>query len=415
MLSLSLFESSYALRGGIAALAVTHKIAIAAGRQCRPRQFSTRETAFVHLINFPPQPQRRGRSDYSPSSVSPTCGDSNTSNRSDVVWKDDDRESELQQEKKRHGPQHAMSQPLFGHDRKDALSSENGEYRLHQDIFEGRKTRFVSRVMYDGTNYSGFQLQSNGQPTVQEVLEVALARRFQQHVPVMGAGRTDSGVHATGQAIHFDLPNADTDLGELTYVMNQMMPEDVRVWNMSLAPPCTAEQADKRLPWHVMLNASGKVYSYRLCVGDVPNPLDRLYRVHANRAARARINVGLIYEVMPRFVGNHDFAGFANDADKKAAHKLAGGFGKFNTWREVYSADVVDEGGGNLKLVFHLDGALYRMVRNMVGTVLSVAAGRVGSEVVDEIFRTGVRDTSKIYCAPPHGLTLENVIYDGYE
>lgn len=60
-----------------------------------------------------------------------------------------------------------MSQPLFGHDRKDALSSENGEYRLHQDIFEGRKTRFVSRVMYDGTNYSGFQLQSNGQPTVQ--------------------------------------------------------------------------------------------------------------------------------------------------------------------------------------------------------------------------------------------------------
>lgn len=60
---------------------------------------------------------------------------------------------------------------------------------------------------------------------MQEVLEVALARRFQQHVPVMGAGRTDSGVHATGQAIHFDLPNADTDLGELTYVMNQMMPE----------------------------------------------------------------------------------------------------------------------------------------------------------------------------------------------
>lgn len=163
-----------------------------------------------------------------------------------------------------------------------------------------------------------------------------------------------------------------------------------------------------------MLNAKGKVYSYRLCVGDVPNPLDRLYRVHASRAARARINAALIYQVMPRFVGKHDFAGFANDADKKAAQQLAGGFGKFNTWREVYSADVVNEGGGNLRLVFHLDGALYRMVRNMVGTVLSVAAGRVGSEVVDEIFRTGVRDTSKIYCAPPHGLTLDNVIYDGY-
>lgn len=64
-------------------------------------------------------------------------------------------------------------------------------------------------------------------PYLQEVLETTLSRRFQRHVPVMGAGRTDSGVHAVGQAIHFDLPKADTDLGELTYVMNQMMPE---VW-----------------------------------------------------------------------------------------------------------------------------------------------------------------------------------------
>lgn len=60
-----------------------------------------------------------------------------------------------------------MTQLLFGHDRKNALSNEDGEYRLHEDIFDGRMTRFVSRVMYDGTNYSGFQLQNNGQLTVQ--------------------------------------------------------------------------------------------------------------------------------------------------------------------------------------------------------------------------------------------------------
>lgn len=183
---------------------------------------------------------------------------------------------------------------------------------------------------------------------------------------------------------------------------------------MSLAPPCTPEQAEQHLPWHVMLNAKAKIYSYRLCVEDVQNPLDRMYRVHANRAARARVNADLIHDVMPLFVGKHNFAGFANDADKFAAQKMAAGLGEFNTWREVYSADVIDEGGGNLRLVFHLNGALYRMVRNMVGTVLAVASGRVGNEVVHDIFRTGVRDTRNIYCAPPHGLTLDSVVYDGY-
>lgn len=184
---------------------------------------------------------------------------------------------------------------------------------------------------------------------------------------------------------------------------------------MSIAPPSTPEQAQNHLPFHVMCNAKGKVYSYRLCVADVPSPLDRLYRVHASRAARSPINADLIYNVMPLFVGNHDFAGFCNDASKMTAQKRAGGLGEFNTRREVYSADVVDEGEGNLKLVFHLDGALYRMVRNMVGAVLAVAAGRVGTETVEKILDTGTRDTSKIHCAPPHGLTLETVHFEGYE
>lgn len=65
---------------------------------------------------------------------------------------------------------------------------------------------------------------------LQGVLENTLSRRFQTYVPIVGAGRTDSGVHAMGQAVHFDLPKADTDLGELTYVMNQMMPEVYSVY-----------------------------------------------------------------------------------------------------------------------------------------------------------------------------------------
>lgn len=149
-------------------------------------------------------------------------------------------------------------------------------------------------------------------------------------------------------------------------------------------------------------------------MGKVPSPLDRLFRVHASYAAQAPINVDLLYQTVPLFVGKHDFAGFSNEAKKRAAKKKADGFGDFNTWREVYSAEIVDEGGGNLRIVFHLDGALYRMVRNMVGTMLAVAAGRVGLETVEEIFRSGARDNIRIYPAPPHGLTLETVNYDGY-
>lgn len=185
---------------------------------------------------------------------------------------------------------------------------------------------------------------------------------------------------------------------------------------MSVAPPCTAWQAEKGFPWSSMLNAKGKVYSYRLFVGKIPSPLDRLYRAHANQAARATIeNADLFYKVMPLFVGKHDFVGFSNEVDKITTSMRVEGVGEYNTFRTVYSAKVVDEGAGNFRLDFHLDGALYRMVRNIVGTMLAISAGRVGPEVVEEIFRTGAKDSNLISSAPAHGLTLETVYYDDFE
>lgn len=186
------------------------------------------------------------------------------------------------------------------------------------------------------------------------------------------------------------------------------------MWNMSVAPPSAPWQVENGWPWSSMLNARGKIYSYRLFVGQVPSPLDRLYRAHASYAAKSPIDVDLLYKTIPKFVGEHDFAGFSNEADKRAMLKMKDGLGEFNTRRTVYSAEIVDEGGGNIRMEFHLDGALFRMVRNMVGTLLAVAAGRVEPEVVDEIFKTGVRDNCLIYAAPAHGLTLETVLYDGY-
>ncbi|CAM9474173.1 unnamed protein product [Discosporangium mesarthrocarpum] len=268
--------------------------------------------------------------------------------------------------------------------------------------------------MYDGTNYEGFQLQP-GRPTVQGVLETRLAQRYQLNVPVVASGRTDAGVHSKGLAVHFDLPNPNENLDELMYKVNRMLPEDVRIWNASHAPPPEPFQREQGLPWNAMTNARSKVYSYRLFFGDILSPMERLYRVQAQRAALSReVDRDLLLRSLPEFVGRHDFAGFANKKEKKAREKLASGKGEYCTVREVYAIQAVDEGGGNLRLDFHLSGALYRMVRNMVGTMLAISSGRVGPEAVQEILATGTRDANKIYSAPAHGLTLENVLYDGY-
>ena len=183
---------------------------------------------------------------------------------------------------------------------------------------------------------------------------------------------------------------------------------------MAVAPPSSPSQAEKGLPWSVMLNARGKLYSYRLFVGEIPSPLERLYRAHASHTARSPVDVERMRRAMPLFVGEHDFAGFSNEVDKRSALRRAEGFPEFNTRRTVYSADFIDEGDGNIRLDFHLNGALYRMVRNMVGALLAIGAGRFEPEVIPEILRTGVKDSNRMYPAPAHGLTLQTVYYDGY-
>ncbi|CAM9154607.1 unnamed protein product [Choristocarpus tenellus] len=305
--------------------------------------------------------------------------------------------------------------PVTGQERREARLDEDGLCRINRDLREGTKTRYVTRVMYDGTHFQGYQLQPGGRRTVQGILEEKLTQRYQIYVPIVASGRTDQGVHARGQTVHFDLPNPDENMDDFMSTMNRMLPDDVRVWNASHAPPPWPDQQENSLPWHSMTNARSKVYSYRLFLGDILSPLDRLYRVHAQKAALCRhIDRDLMLRSLPLFIGKHDFGGFGNKAEKKAKEMIAHGKQEFNTVREIYSATAVDEGGGNLRLEFHIDGALYRMVRNIVGTMLAVGAGRVDLDVIEEIFSSGVRPTNKIYSAPPEGLTLETVLYDEY-
>ena len=137
--------------------------------------------------------------------------------------------------------------------------------------------RLRARLMYDGANYAGVQYQRNA-PSVAAVLQQALATRLQHEVTVVPAGRTDIGVHARGQAVHFDVDaeRFSDDPAQLQYAVNSMMPDDVRLLEVEAAPE---RDAAGKL-WHAIYWSTGKLYTYRFYHGHVMDPTQRLYRHH---------------------------------------------------------------------------------------------------------------------------------------
>ena len=129
--------------------------------------------------------------------------------------------------------------------------------------------------MYDGLAYAGLQFQENA-PSIAGELQAVLAQRTQQDVRVIAAGRTDTGVHARGQAIHFDVDGDrfSDDPEAFQAAVNSMLPHDVRLVQLERAQERDAE--GRR--WHSMYWATGKLYSYRFYSGGVMDPMQRLYR-----------------------------------------------------------------------------------------------------------------------------------------
>ena len=138
-----------------------------------------------------------------------------------------------------------------------------------------RAARYALRVAYDGTHFNGWQVQPNAR-TVEGELRKAFTTRFDgAHVPLLGASRTDSGVHARGQAAHVDLPYVVEDVDLLKHQLNRMLPDDVRINCVRAAPPGGEK------PWHAIACSTGKRYSYRMTARyGSQDPLERLYRAH---------------------------------------------------------------------------------------------------------------------------------------
>lgn len=296
--------------------------------------------------------------------------------------------------------------------------SEEGEEveeeQQHTEPGAAVRKRYRMRVKYDGTNYNGWQLQHH-QPSVQGLLETVISIKLQQPIRLVGAGRTDAGVHARGQAIHFDLLNATVapDRIEATlHQLNNILPSDVRVYNLELAPAATFVDAlQQERPWHAMLGAKGKHYAYRLHAGAVADPLQRLTRFHEHR----KLDIPLLFRAAACFEGTHDFSAFSNNPRDKVKQLLLAGEGK--KVRTIRAVRVLDEGDGNLRLDFFLDGALYKMVRNIVGAILAVSSGKLALGDLQRLLNGSLKRgelRSPWNAAPAHGLCLEHVFYDDY-
>lgn len=250
--------------------------------------------------------------------------------------------------------------------------------------------RYLLRLAYDGTAYVGWQRQANG-VSIQQRLEEAAAPLAQAPVEVVGAGRTDAGVHALGQAAHLDLPD-DLPADTVLRALNARLPPDIRVRRAQCVPATL----------HARHSASGKTYRYRWLVSHVGTPL----------AAREAwvvpppLSVPAMTDAAARLVGTHDFAGFQSTGSEVARTIRC----VFSSSVGVRPGDAPDQDERVVELLIAGDGFLRHMVRAIAGTLTEIGRNRWRPERIDEILTVGQR-TLAGPTAPAQGLTLLEVAY----
>lgn len=228
-------------------------------------------------------------------------------------------------------------------------------------------------LAYDGSRYFGWQKTETG-PSIQETLADVLKRLTQEEIVPEAASRTDRGVHAVGQTIHFQALKPVTLRG-----LNALLPPDIRAVSLEGAPT----------DFHATLHACGKEYRYRLALGPVEDPFQRLYAWHVH----VPLDVEKMSQAAGHLIGRHDFSAFANEPEENPICTL-----------ESIALQ------GQLEICLKGDRFLYRMARNLVGTLVYVGCGKIGAEEVPSILASRDRKRAGI-TAPAQGLRLQEVFY----
>ena len=253
-------------------------------------------------------------------------------------------------------------------------------------LLGGEKMQNLKMVIcYDGTRYSGWQKQGNTANTIQGKIEYLISEITGETVSVNGSGRTDAGVHAMGQVANVQLKSSMEPL-ELRNRLNALLPEDIAVKEIEEVP----------LRFHARLSAVGKVYQYRMYVGETKPVFERKQVTVLDNVSS--LNVEAMRDGARRLCGIHDFTSFCgNPSFKKSAV------------RNVTQIEILEEGD---ELVFRFtgDGFLQNMVRIITGTLIEVGRGALTPEELSLIL--AAKDRKKAGpMAPAQGLMLMCVRY----
>ncbi|KAA0963256.1 tRNA pseudouridine(38-40) synthase TruA [Streptococcus cristatus] len=247
-------------------------------------------------------------------------------------------------------------------------------------------TRYKALISYDGHDFAGFQRQPHAR-SVQEEIEKTLTRINKgQPIVIHGAGRTDSGVHALGQVIHFDLPSA-RDEEKLRFALDTQTPEDIDI--------ISVEEVTE--DFHARYQPHSKTYEFLVDIGRPKNPMMRHYATHYPYP----LEISLMEQAIKALEGTHDFTGFT-----------ASGTSVENKVRTITEASLTFDAQRNfLVFTFSGNGFLYKQIRNMVGTLLKIGNKRMPVNQIERILEEKDRQLAGPTAAP-NGLYLKEIIYE---
>ena len=243
--------------------------------------------------------------------------------------------------------------------------------------------RYILKISYDGSNYSGFQIQKN-KLTIQQVLESAFEQVFRERISIVSSGRTDAGVSAFCQVCHFDYNN-DIDVNRSKGYINSLLPDDIQVL-------CIDKTNDN---FHARFDCKKKTYEYYFYISKDNIP------VYKNFATKIGYNLDIekMIKCCKCFEGTHDFSAFCASNTEVV-----------NNVRTIYAIKIIKIDECLYKLTITGNGFLYNMVRIIMGTIVAVGNNKISMDDVPDIIKG--KDRSRAgKTMPSVGLYLKNVEY----
>ncbi len=239
---------------------------------------------------------------------------------------------------------------------------------------------------YDGSAFFGFQRQPN-HPTVQEAIENALSKLFNQKMKITAAsGRTDTGVHAEHQVVNFKTKSS-LSVSQIQKALNGLLPKTIAIKEIGEVPA----------NFHARYGVKSKIYEYRIWNSPVRSPLlaAQTYQVHEP------LNLAAMRRGAKLLTGRHDFKAFCSSNGVPGSQE--------KTVRTIFRFEIKRE-GNLIRMIVEADGFLYHMMRNMAGTLIRVGRGRMSLEELQRIIKSKDRRQAAAM-VPAAGLRLVNVTY----